>query len=84
MKFSIVPVQEIKYVVIKQLTYLVYFTSLCFNINAFLLMTMPLQVSPCSKPTFITESFVYYRQIFTQMPFSYYFAFLFWYLSCAI
>ena len=75
MKFSIVPVQEIKYVVIKQASYLVYFSSFCFNINTFLLMTMPLKVSPCSKPTFITaESFVDYHQILMQMPFSYYFA----------
>ena len=71
MKFSIVPVQEIKYIVIKQVSYQVYFTSFCFNIITF----PPLQDSPCSKPTFITESFVYYYQILTQMPFSYYFAF---------
>ena len=27
------------------------------------LMTMPLQVSPCFDPTYVTESFVYYYQI---------------------
>ena len=75
MKFSIVAVQEVKYIVIKQVTYLEYFTTFCFNVNTFLLMPMPLQVSPCSDPTFIPESFEYYYQILTQMPFCYYFAF---------
>ena len=71
MKFSIVPVQDIKYIVIKQILF-----SFLLKFNTFLLMTMPLQVSPCSDTTFIIESFVYYYQILSQMPFSYYFALL--------